>query len=797
MAKSKGFDVKALFLNHGEKFGAAVVGLLALTGLATANWSSCSLLEAELKSIANKTRDAWSSPTNVLPEEKKALFAATPDVERMAQRMASPNEDIEQFTTLRHWNPPINQVREKLAPVVVLAPESPESTLVTFTMIEKDDEPEGDEDPAAPEKPEEEMSPDEQDLADLFAAKAPGAGGVPGGVPGGLPGDPASLLYAGAAGEDGGGAGYSAMPGGGGMGPGMGPGMPGMPGGMPGMPGMPPGMELGLDGYGGYPGMESGMGKPAERKVRSCSGVSVRCVFDLYKQTNMVAEALRLAPQDVTQRHIDFVNLEIQRKTAVAGPDPWAGEWETLSLKDIAEILDRSAYFDRDIVNPSVVRSEITMPLPSRAAGNWTTANASHKRLENFKLSAEEQDLIDKHQAMLLEEANKLKATLPPEQAKSEGFRRYSLASQDLGQALGAQYSNVSANMYSAYQGGSAAGGSSAAAVAPGSAPGSAGGVPGQAPRFKNKEDMEKFLNATLVANRLLLVRFMDFTCDRGNSYQYRVRLEMRNPNFNVPIDELEQPELATQRTIFSAWSEPTTPIFVPGGYRYYTQKVESKPRTDELAHLNMYYQVDTAGTPVMANLRVPVGVRIGGKQPLEVVDLGKSTLETQEVELKSQDFLAGVTEAPRISSSDFPDLKDLLKTVQGGRAVPDRITVVDSTGAIVNRFAGDKVTGGEKAISESDDVAKVKFVLKQYENFRPQSADADPTSPYATGSAGPGDSAMMMMMGGGMGEEYMGGGSGRGSSLGNRSRGRRGRASGSGNSAGPAAGSSVGNPTR
>lgn len=783
MAKSKGFDVKALFLNHGEKFAAGVVGLLALTGLATANWSGCSLLEAELKSIANKTRDTWSSPTNALPEEKKTLFAATPDVQRMAQRMASPNEDIEQFTTLRHWNPPINQVREKLAPVVVLAPESPESTLVTFTMIEKDEEPEVDAVPETTDKPEEEMSPDEQALADLFAAKAPGAGAGPGGLPGGLPGDAASSIYAGAPGEGG----VGAMP----------PGMPGGMIGMPGMPGMPGGMDAGLGDYGGYPGMPGGMGmgmgKPAERKVRSCSGVSVRCVFDLYKQTNMVAEALRLAPQDVTPRQIDFVNLEIQRKTAVAGTDPWAGEWETLSLKDIAEILEQSAYFDRDVVNPSVVRSEITMPLPSRAAGNWTTANASHKRLENFTLSEEEQDLIDQHQAMLLEEANKLKATLPPEQAKSEGFRRYSLASQDLGQALGGQSSSVSDSMYSAYQGGAAADGGSVSAVAPGTAPGPGGQAAGQAaPRFKNKEDMAKFLNATLVANRLLLVRFMDFTCDRGNSYQYRVRLEMRNPNFNVPIDELEQPELATQRTIFSEWSEATVPVFVPGGYRYYTQKVESKPRTDELAHLNMFYQVDTAGTPVMANLRVPVGVRIGGKQPLEVVDLGKSTLEMQDIELKSQDFLAGVTEAPRISSGDFPDLKELLKSVQGGRAVPDRITVVDSTGAIVNRFAGDKVTGAEKPISESDDMAKVKFVLKQYENFRPQSADADPASPYAAGGgAGAGDPAMMM--GAGMGEEYMGGGAGRGSSLGNRSRGRRGRASGSGPSAGPAAGAPSG----
>jgi hypothetical protein len=258
----------------------------------------------------------------------------------------------------------------------------------------------------------------------------------------------------------------------------------------------------------------------------------------------MLAEALHVPARD-GQRYIDFVNLEIQRKAAVPGADPWAGEWEQLSLKDIAEILDEAAYNDRDIVNPSVVRSEITMPLPARAAGNWTPANASHKRLEQFQLSDEEKDLIDRHQARLLEEANKLKAMLPPEQAKSEGFRKWGLASQDLGMALGGGGMGVSGTMFSDYQ-------SSMSMSAPEAA---AGGSQKQDPRFKTKEDFEKFLNSTLVANRLLLVRFMDFTCDQGNSYRYRVRLEMRNPTFNMPVDELEQPELASQKTIFSGWS--------------------------------------------------------------------------------------------------------------------------------------------------------------------------------------------------------------------------------------------------
>ena len=787
MAKKR-LDFKALLLNHGEKFGAALIGVLAVTGLATANWSACSRLESELKEAANKTKEAWNSPSNVMSEEKKTLFDSTPEVEVLANRMASPNEDIEQFAWVRHLNEPINSVKEKLAPVIVLPPESPESTLVTFALVQKPDDEEAADAETMTEsadEPEEKDAAD-KDLADLFGDNKKSGVGVPGGYPGAdaaggiMPGGPG----AGAAGYPGGtvaGDGYPV--GGSGMGSGMGMG-PGMAMGMgPGGSGMI-GMPESLDGYGmgGYMGMEGGMGAAvAERKIRSCSGVSVRAVFDLYKQTNMLAEALHIPAKD-GQRYIDFVNLEIQRKAAVPGADPWGGEWEQLSLKDIAEILEEAAYNDRDIVNPSVVRSEITMPLPGRAAGNWTPANASHKRLEEFQLSDEEKELIDRHQAKLLEEANTMKAMLPPAQAKSEGFRKWGLASQDLGTALGGSGMNVSGTMFSDYQ-------SSMNTPLPEGAEGQ-GQQLNKDPRFKTKEDLEKFLNSTLVANRLLLVRFMDFTCDQGNSYRYRVRLEMRNPTFNMPVDELEQPELASQKTIFSGWSEPTEPVFVPGSYRYYTQKVDSRPRVDEVAQLSMYYQHETAGTPVMASLRVPVGVRIGGKQSLDVVDLGKSTLEPQEIELKSLDYLASVTEAPRISASEFPELRDILKGVPGGRVIPDRISVIDSTGAIVSRYVGDKVNGGNKAISEADDLAVAKFVLETYKHFRVDEAAAAIGLPYGAegGSADPsmmGSGAMM-----GMGADYMGAagpGSSLGSSRSSRSS-RRGKANrpGGGASAAP-----------
>ena len=169
MAKKR-LDFKALLLNHGEKFGAAVIGVLAVTGLATANWSACSRLESELKEAANKTKEAWNSPSNVLSEEKKTLFDSTPEVEVLANRMASPNEDIEQFAWVRHLNEPIHSVKEKLAPVIVLPPESPESTLVTFALVQKPDDEEAADAETMTESSDEpeEKNVADKDLADLF-----------------------------------------------------------------------------------------------------------------------------------------------------------------------------------------------------------------------------------------------------------------------------------------------------------------------------------------------------------------------------------------------------------------------------------------------------------------------------------------------------------------------------------------------------------------------------------------------------------------------------------------------------
>ncbi|MGV2340680.1 MAG UNVERIFIED_CONTAM: hypothetical protein LVR18_44080 [Planctomycetaceae bacterium] len=185
----------------------------------------------------------------------------------------------------------------------------------------------------------------------------------------------------------------------------------------------------------------------------------------------------------------------------------------------------------------------------------------------------------------------------------------------------------------------------------------------------------------------------------------------------------------------------------------------------------------------LLASVRVPVGSRIGGKQSVEVVDLGKNTLELTEVDLKSLDYLAAVTEAPRLARGDFPELKDVFEAAGTLRPVGDRLTVIDANGAIVSRYVGDRVSNGEEERGRSDDERLTAYVLKTYERLRP-GTEPDSDNPYGgageSGGSALSDPSGFPGMGGGL---DLGGGMREGSS--NSGSGRRGRRGGMGGSPG------------
>ncbi|MCA9035153.1 MAG: hypothetical protein KDA91_08490 [Planctomycetaceae bacterium] len=717
-SKGKGFDAKVFFLNHGEKLGAGLIALLSLMGLASASWFGADRTVGEMQKIADDTKRAMESPQNTWPETDQESFNQTPNVSELVARMSAPNKDVDQFAPSIAFNPPLNPVREKRGAVLVLSPVSPEQTAISqpIALVDVDeDEEEALDNPADPEgsdgKPVDEESDEDKRRRERFGALAgTGTGGAGMGSEYGSGLGGPGLGLGGGPGLGGAGLGGPGLGGPGLGGPGMGMGGPGMGMGDPGSGG-----DMYGDGYGGGEmygdmygegGMYGGMlgTNIKEKRIRFAAGVSVRYVFDLREQTKKIADALHIPASDPRAARYaeDFVEIHVERKQALASLDPWAGEWEPVLVEDLAEILEESLGFDLEIVDPRVTRPVITMPLPRLAQGRWSNSQASHKLISDFELSEEEKELVRKRDEKLAQEAAERKAKMPPARAEKKGFSGYKGNANEL---FGDLYGNGGGeDFYNDVMG--EYGSDMMGAGMMGSAPGIQPGKGGKVDEEKLKEMRRKLFETP--AGRLLLVRFMDFTVERGQQYIYRIRLELNNPNFNVPVDQLEQPELSSQKTIMSEWSVPTAPVFVPSEYRYYVNKVAGQ--TGERADVSVYYEAQSLGTPVMVDLQVPVGVRIGGHKETDAVDLSKSVLDRVPVEVKSRDILCGVSEGGVLNGSEHPDLKAFLG--RSSHRMADQITVLTPNGSLATRSVGDADR------ERNEDKGDIEFLIKEYEKI-------------------------------------------------------------------------------
>ena len=527
-----------------------------------------------------------------------------------------------------------------------------------------------------------------------------------------------------------------------------------------------PAVEEAMKGGGYEGGYGEGMlyGTPVvEKKVRMSVGASIRMVIDLRKQRRAIADALHLSGgMQQTQQFVDYIDLHIERKEMQEEGDPWSGDWEPLSNEDIFEILAESRLMgtDPDIVSPAITRKTITMPLPRRAAGVWQPFEASHKLVENFELSQEEKALINQMNALIAEKAAEAQAQLPPERVQKKGFSAFITDVSDLqrgvmGTASYGSEAEFSTGLYSELE-----------------------GRMGENYRLSDQQKQMLDESRATAADRLLLVRFMDFTVERGKSYRYRVRLEMRNPNYNVPINQLEQPELGAQQTIVSDWSEQTPPQDIPMDYRYYVAKVEGRTGEAERVTMPVYMEHIEAGMPVMSDVRVDVGMPIGGTEKLDIVDLRDNTLDESDVEFRTRDLLAGASQAAKLSSSDHPDLAaELNRLPRGQKPMPDQVFVIDHEGDLAMRTVGDH------SAKLNEDREIMKIIMESYDSWRPQSASesAFPGFDGYEGESGGGAYDLGMSMGNALSGGYGGGApSGRGSAR-DRARSRRGSSGSSG----------------
>jgi hypothetical protein len=397
------------------------------------------------------------------------------------------------------------------------------------------------------------------------------------------------------------------------------------------------------------------VGMTSQQSGRGARYVSIRGVFPLREQLMLYAKAVNELGVEKVANLFDIVDFELQRQTAVAGSNPWSGKWEPVNFKVAMDVLTEADDFDADPVDPGVTDQVITMPLPRRLVGYWGD-RATHPRIKEFVLSPEEMEQMMLINQKILEQFEKDKANQPPAPVPKSKF-----ASQqhDLRQAR------------SAVMGG-------------------AGGMQmfNQMNQELNtdqnlKEALSRRMQQADAAGRLLLFRYLDFDVEPGNAYRYRVRLTLRNPNWNRPIETVVSPEVATGQTRDTDWSEPTSPVIVPEDADVFlANTTPAKSVSLPSAKFSVFQWLPEFGTMVKGDLVTELGQFIGGKTKTELIDPAKETFKESDVELKTGEVLVDVADRPTVEQTEHPDL--VLPTRRWA-AGSDLALVVNEFGELVN----------------------------------------------------------------------------------------------------------------
>lgn len=166
--------------------------------------------------------------------------------------------------------------------------------------------------------------------------------------------------------------------------------------------------DLGM-GY-GYGGMEAdGKGYPF---------VSVRGVFEFREQIRKYSDAIHKGRNEALM-HFMIIDFKLERQRLTAAPDTWTA-WEPVNDQVFRDILKESDGFAPEVVTAAVTDSSITCPLPARLYGEYRK-QATHPRLEKFTLSDEDMELELKYSRLLLSKALDQKK-LPTGMIKKRGF---------------------------------------------------------------------------------------------------------------------------------------------------------------------------------------------------------------------------------------------------------------------------------------------------------------------------------------------------------------------------------------
>lgn len=415
-------------------------------------------------------------------------------------------------------------------------------------------------------------------------------------------------------------------------------------------------------------GDETGMGAKVDDERINAEGrrfASIVGLIPLRKYSHSFAKALNIDSPAAAAERVEFVEFELERQIATADDDPWTGKWELVDVEIAIEILKKIEDHDPEVVSSALTDPVFTMPLPKRVAGEWGPW-ATHPDLNLLSEEQREQQMLVDEKALKAAQEKQL-ASASKKPQKKGGFVAFRHDIRSARRGVGAQQMQSIASDAMQQMGADGMG-------------------QAQGRRGANNSGLH-----AIIAGQVLLFRYLDFDVEAGNAYRYRLRLVLRNPNWNQPIEDLVDPEIAKAELLKTEWSEPTNPVVIREYQAYFLTKV-NRSRSQTSAEINVLKWYQEAGTLIQAELnkilpgqfiaafkgndRDPGGVETYVLRP------ANETLKKENIELVTKDVLLDIDGIDAVTAEEHADLGINFKK-RGEASVADQVLVVDQFGRL------------------------------------------------------------------------------------------------------------------
>ena len=380
----------------------------------------------------------------------------------------------------------------------------------------------------------------------------------------------------------------------------------------------PSGYSSGPSSYSGGPSMGPGMsGVSGGAEPKTVSWICVTGVIDYQKQMEEYSKCFdevdprcRYPDRDI---YPAYSYLVIERAEVAGGGEP---QWKEIDMVAAYEppFVDWVG-FSVEAADPPMTMLGIPFvyPLPQLSGGKWGSEVAHEPEIPLMDYTSrqytmggfgmQQQTTTTKSRGKKVEETKTIydpKAVYDKLMENQNLLRRYGgMSGSSMG--TGGSYMGGGPGMSSSYGGSSMSGGAGSDArlnairnyTSAGRSPSGMGGYMGSGPGMNSSYGGSSmgsgygpgsYGGAGGMYNQpeeFQLFRFMDFTIEHGKSYQYRVRLEVENPNWQIPVDYLEDGTTGEDEYLLSAWSDGTDSVAVVGDSRIILGTVDPDDRAE------------------------------------------------------------------------------------------------------------------------------------------------------------------------------------------------------------------------